>query len=355
MNEARGYSSFVMRYAPLGYAHLYVRLRDFHAAQQALVETVEHGHGRWEQFRLSDPSIKGAQIMARLVNGAPTRGPVAPSSEGEISSFSRSRKLAALQDSVRLLDLFSAEEQVLLVLLYVEEIAEDRVSKWLGVEAAELAALKELTVRRVNEAKLQTSPGESGMDFFRRALRQYRLSAQFLERMKICSMSTASNGPPFYRSIAFWALFLLPGVLFVTVLSGAYNHSWDRYGGGGGDWAINPVSLIVLFLDTVLLMSAILMSYHINHRVPRARSNGQFVVAGVALSLLSAFGVVVLLVQFLWSFTPWTFRSDNDFGLICIVMHNLWMIATIVVVMSGGYLLFTSDLKHRGPVQGGSQ
>lgn len=323
--EVRTCRWFVDHYAPLGYAALYARLGDFGSAQRALAKTLREGFDEWERSLPDGRPELGARLMARLAgNYEPTVEESTPAASG-VSSFSRSRKLGVLQQTLAIVRRFPEPEQVALVLLAVEEVSEELITRWLALDAAALADLRGRVAARLEEAQIPTPPGEDHAAFFHRTMRQYRLPAGFSaairNRVQVSRFQSAELSAVGIFVLAVAAALLLPCLFSNAVRPRGYNMFWSS-------------AIPILAVDVMLFVAAILLSNRMSGRLARLLPSGSF--AGAVPTLLrfcGAVGWLFPLFDLAFVIGDASPMGESDAWRLYTVLHGGWEIVTAALLI----------------------
>lgn len=324
MNEVKGYRWFVKHFAPLGYAHLYRRIGDFHQAQKALERVVKDGYDTWMNTRPDGLPGFGARLMIGMVNTH--RLEEAPP-EAIQSSFARSRKLAAVHEAIGVINEFKDEEGIALFLLYVEETPEEHLHEWLGVDEARIEAIRERVRRRVASIELPVVDGEDAYGFFHRTLRQYRLPATMFDRVQNTVQKQERVGPRAPSGGSGRIVLITVGVMALLMLvlcTGDADRLFSnrRYGPYRGS---DIPAAFPLLVDLILSIGAIVIGSALTGRRREA--------SGILLILGGGFGMMMLFIGVLAAMA----RSTGDFSSGYQFVRHLWQLVVLTLLTVSAY------------------
>lgn len=315
MSEAKDYRWFVRHFAPLGYAHLYRRAGDFHAAQKALEQVVKDGYTTWANTRPDGLPNFGARLMAGMAVAHPLEEP--PSAALQ-SSFARSRKLAAVQEAIGVLLEAKDNEAIALFLMYVEEVPEDRLLEWLGIDEAHVEMLRERMRRRVASIAVPVTEGEDAYGFFQRTLRQYRLPATMFDRVQNTVQKQERVGATVEGRAAL-AVVGLVMLLTLVMCMGNANRFFSTSRSGPYRSSHVPAGFPIL-VDLVLSIASLLTG--------SALTATRRTTAGILMIVGGGVGVMMLFIGVLGQMEG----ARGDFAEFFAFMRHLWLLVMMTMM-----------------------
>lgn len=326
------YRAFVDEYAPYAYARLFAKLGDFQDAQDSLRRALDRGYARWQRngagaIETVDALI--SRIGPRLVDVA---------ARDASTSFAKSRKLQAIADAVGILREFDERDRAILVLLHVEEVPAERISRWTGVDAAAYQGIRDRLLERLRDWNPPTAADEDGKTFFFRALRNYRLPAGFAQ-----SISPVEERPSFQISTPIWIILVICGVVFVLSTIGK---RWDRYELLEREEEVLLLSLTVGHPWVTLLWTivpALLWRFFRCHASQGLRATFRYGLPWISGAAISGFGFLVL--DFVFAVKPRALFRDREFAVTYIFGHSVWMMWACVVTMLALYSVLVWKVK----------
>lgn len=296
------YQKFLEEYAPYGYALLFARTGDFYTAQGALEEALVRSFADWRGRRIEGLSKSERKRMKSIAEGCPVDGHGATIPAPE-TSFSRSAKIQAIEQAREIVRSFPAKEQVALVLLYVQELPEERVREWVELDEKGVESLRGRVREKIAAWKPPAAEDETPVEFFGRSFRQYRLSSHFiptvLNRIQVRTLNSASLLGAFRRLVLY-------GVPILLVLGWLIN-AWDRrvyWEGEGYTWLYVFQDWGGLVYGVFVVTAMLCLRRYLVAHAPPALSGGAAGRMAPVLKGMAYFGILFLCAEVLLMLSP---------------------------------------------------
>jgi hypothetical protein len=344
MEDPEAYRPYIERYASYGYARLFWKLGDFDLAGDALEKGFTEGYSRWLAAPIK--TRESAAFVAGMLDGSGggVSLPPAPSP----SFVAQSQKLQALGGAVDLLRSFPDEEQTAIFLQHVEEVPTDRILGLLDKDPHWFSTVQARLKERLDGWNPPLATPEEPGQFFARALRQHRLSAQFASTVlqHLGPWKPDLSGLPRFAG---WALLIcIPLFLFPELSSGywRYDYNGDTYRS-----LLSDLLLHTMPLDFILTLAALLHHRYLSLHAPPPLARAHAGRLTPLLGLAGMSGVGLLICEILIALNPEAVRGLTRPPWLPI--HLLWSFSAIGMVSAGAYqvalyYMKKSDAADRG-------
>ena len=205
----------------------------------------------------------------------------------------------------------------------MEDVPEDRIHEWLGVDEPHVEMLRERVRRRVSSIDVPISDGEDAYAFFQRTMRQYRLPATMFDRVQNTVLKQERVGPK-APSGSGRILLIAAGVvaLLILVLCTGDVDRWFRSDRYGPYRSADLPPAFPLLVDLILSIGTIAFG--------AALTGARRDAAGILMILGGGFGVMMVFIGLVASLS----RTRSDFAAGYQVIRHVWQLVMLTLAFT---------------------